>query len=72
MTNTEKLEQITFPIINKEFKERTPKGADSRTLRIISLDMALITDTITTALENNPNLDIKKYTRKELADYFKG
>tara|TARA_B110000503_G_scaffold34546_1_gene56284 strand:+ start:2945 stop:3163 length:219 start_codon:yes stop_codon:yes gene_type:complete len=72
MTNTEKIEQIAFPIINKEFEERTPKGADSRILRIISSDMASIAEGVNMALENNPNLDIEKFTRKELAIYFKG
>ena len=72
MTNTEKIEQIAFPIINKEFEERTPKGADRRILRIISSDMASIAEGVNMALENNPNLDVEKFTRKELAIYFKG
>jgi hypothetical protein len=34
--------------------------------------MAQIAEGVHMALENNPNLDVEKFTRKELAIYFKG
>lgn len=70
MSAIEKVQEIVIPMVAREFVERTPKGATTETLKTIHESKFNLVYNIFLNLQENPELDPAKVTKKELKFFF--